>query len=108
MPGLFCVSWGVRKVRITRADGLVDIFDAALLAKVKPGTLRQWSSRGVQCPGCRRKDPACRICKGAGKIKLAKAGLDENGRSLFDPAAVQVFEHATRERARRVIYQRVA
>jgi DNA-binding transcriptional MerR regulator len=73
-------------VRITRADGLVDIFDAAALCGVKPGTIRQWVKRG----------------------HLAKAGLDERGRSLFDPVALQKAEYATRERARRVVYRRVA
>jgi len=73
-------------VRITRADGLVDVFQAAELCGVKPGTVRQWVHRG----------------------HLAKAGLDEEGRSLFDPVALQKAEYATRERARRVVYRRVA
>jgi hypothetical protein len=95
-------------VRITRADGLLDTGQAAQLCGVKPGTIRQWASRGCLCPACRGTDAACRMCRGMGNIKLAKAGLGEHGQSLFEAAAVQVFEHATRERARRVVYRRVA
>jgi DNA-binding transcriptional MerR regulator len=73
-------------LRITRDDGLLDIRQAAELCGVKPGTVRQWVNRG----------------------HLAKAGLDEHGRSLFDPVALARAEHATRERARRVIHIRAA
>jgi predicted site-specific integrase-resolvase len=73
-------------MRITRDDGLVDAEQAAQLCGVKPGTIRQWVHRGL----------------------LKKAGLDERGRSLFDPVALQKAEYATRERARRVVFRRVA
>lgn len=84
--GLFCVPPGVTALRITRADGLITTDQAAALAKVKPGTIRQWVARG----------------------KLPKAGLDEQGRSLFEPRAVALAEVATRERARRIILARTA
>lgn len=67
-------------VRITRDDGLVDTQQAAQLCGVQVGTIRQWVARG----------------------HLDKAGLDEKGRSLFDPVALQKAEYHTRQRARRI------
>ena len=72
-------------MQITRADGLVDAEQAAELCGVKQGTIRQWVHRG----------------------QLSKAGLDEHGRSLFDPVDLQKTEYATRRRARRIVYRRV-
>jgi DNA-binding transcriptional MerR regulator len=72
-------------MRITRDDGLVDIHQAAQLCQVKEGTIRQWVNRG----------------------HLPKAGLDERGRSLFDPVALQRAEYKTRARARRIVLPRV-
>jgi DNA-binding transcriptional MerR regulator len=73
-------------VRITRADGLVDAQQAAQLCGVQVGTIRQWVARG----------------------HLAKAGLDDKGRSLFDPVALQRAEFHTRKRARRVVVRQPA
>ena len=64
---------------ITRADGLIDAAQAALMCDVGESTIRAWVCRGM----------------------LAKAGIDERGRSLFKPGDVAVAEHATRKRARR-------
>ena len=65
---------------VTRADGLIDIKQAAQLCHVGESTIRAWVSRG----------------------HLHKAGVDEAGRSLFDPVALARAEHKTRKRARRV------
>lgn len=73
-------------MRITREDGLLDTEQAALLCHVQVGTIRQWVARG----------------------HLDKAGLDEKGRSLFDPVALQVAEFKTRKRARRVIVRKAS
>ncbi|MFI6496888.1 MerR family transcriptional regulator [Nonomuraea typhae] len=64
---------------VTRGDGLWTTAQAAQHAKVKPGTIRQWVSRG----------------------HLAKAGLDEKGHPLFDPIEVAKAEYATHKHARR-------
>jgi DNA-binding transcriptional MerR regulator len=64
---------------ITRADGLVDTAQAAELCHVGESTIRAW------------------VCRGA----LEKAGMDERGRSLFEPVAVARAERKTRKRARR-------
>lgn len=71
---------------ITRADGLVDIKQAAQLCHVGESTIRVWVARG----------------------HLEKAGLDEHGRSLFDPVALAKAEHKTRKRARRVFFPAAA
>ena len=64
---------------VTRADGLLDTPQAAELCHVGESTIRAWVCRGI----------------------LPKAGVDERGRSLFDPVALAKAEHKTRKRARR-------
>jgi hypothetical protein len=81
-------------VQVTRADGLIDIEQAAALARVRPKTIRSWVQRG----------------------HLAVAGLGErhspNGRTyqraLFRPADVARAEAQTRQAARRIIIPREA
>ncbi len=76
-------------MRVTRADGLIDAQQAAMMCRVRPRTIHQWVSRG----------------------HLAKAGIGErtapSGRvykvSLFDPVAVARCEAALRKDARRII-----
>jgi DNA-binding transcriptional MerR regulator len=68
----------------TRDDGLITYDQAAQLARVRPGTIRQWVARG----------------------HLAKAGLDERGRCLFRPADVAATEKRLRKPARRIIIPR--
>lgn len=60
-------------------EGLVTTAQAAELADVKPGTIRQWVKRG----------------------HLEKAGLDERGYPMYRVADVARVEFATHERARR-------
>ena len=66
---------------ITRADGLINITQAAQMCQVGESAIRVWVSRG----------------------HLRKAGQDEFGRSLFDPDDVARAEKKTRKRARRVL-----
>lgn len=73
-------------MRITRADGLIDGKQAAELCGVKETTIWGWVNRG----------------------HLTKAGIAEDGRSLYDPVAVARAELATRKHARRVITARAA
>ena len=76
-------------MQITRADGLIDIDQAAQLARVRTTTIRQWITRG----------------------HLRRAGLDYktagNGRtyqvSLFRPGDVTAAEAKLRKAARRII-----
>lgn len=63
---------------ITRDDGLVDSDQAAELANVKPGVIRIWVHR-----------------------KKLPVALREDGRNLFDPAAVAEAEFATHRKAGR-------
>jgi hypothetical protein len=75
-------------MRITRADGLIDAEQAAMMCRVRLRTIHQWVARG----------------------HLAKAGIGErtgsNGRvyqiSLFDPAEVRRTERKLRKDARRI------
>ena len=62
-------------------DGLVTGRQAAQLAKVTPDAIRLWVHRG----------------------HLAKAGIDEQGRSLYRVTDVARAEYKTRKRARRDI-----
>jgi hypothetical protein len=78
MPGLSAAQ-GATTMLITRADGLIDAAQAALMCDVGESTIRAWVSRSM----------------------LAKAGIDERGRSLFRPEDVARTEHSTRKRARR-------
>lgn len=84
--GASCISRGVRTVQVTRDDGLIGTSAAAALARVKPGTIYVWVSRG----------------------HLAKAGLDEHGRSLYRPEDVIRAERKLRPAARRIILPRAA
>lgn len=70
----------------TRDDGYITGAQAATLARVKPGTIRQWVARG----------------------HLTRVGLDERGHNLYDPAAVRRTEAKLRAAARRIILPRVA
>jgi hypothetical protein len=72
---------------VPRPDGLITTDQAAILCGVKPGTIRQWASRGyLTAAGERRILPVTR----------------RDGRALLlDPVEVAKAERATRERARR-------
>lgn len=77
-------------MRITRADGLITVAQAALLCGVKPVTVRNWTQRGywsdlLQC------QVILPVAKREGRI------------ILLSPVEVQKAEHATAARARRLI-----
>lgn len=60
---------------LSRRDGLLTTRDAADLVGVKPGTIRQWRSRGY----------------------LAPQGLDERNYPLHTPEAVRAAEKLVRD-----------
>ena len=72
---------------VPRADGFITTEQAAMLCGVKPGTIRQWTSRGyLTAAGEQRKLPVAR----------------REGRTLlYSPVEVAKAEYATRARARR-------
>ncbi len=75
-------------MKITRADGLITVAEAAQLAGVDERTVRNWIYRGYYSDvlGCR--------CK----LTVAKR---EGWLILLDPVDVARAEHATAKRARR-------
>ena len=74
VSGAFLLSRAVI-VFITRGDGYVTTAQAAEIARVGEGTIRQWKLRG----------------------HLEPAGLDERGRPLYDPDAVIRAEKRVRD-----------
>lgn len=95
-------------MRITRADGLITVRQAAALCGVKVEAVRHWITRGYWSDFARdrvhEQEGACpsRSRCGCGWQKLPVARRE--GRIiLLEPVEVQKAEHATAVRARRLI-----
>jgi hypothetical protein len=73
--------------------GLITTDQAAALCGVSPVTVRSWINRGWKTPGGLRKLPV------AWRYK---------GRIMLDPVEVAKADHATREKARRVVVRSAA
>jgi phage antirepressor YoqD-like protein len=77
-------------MRITRADGLITVAQAAKLCGVKPRAVRQWITRGYWSDVLQER------------LYLPEAKR-EGSLILLNPVEVQKAEHATAVRARRCI-----
>lgn len=77
-------------MRITRADGLVTVSQAAQLCGVREVTVRNWVTRGYWSDALQHRV----------HLPVAKR---EGRAMLLDPVEVAKAEHATAARARRVI-----
>jgi phage antirepressor YoqD-like protein len=83
-------------LRITRDDGLIDVEQAATLCGVKEVTIRNWINRGY---GPKDED---------GNRRRLPVGKRENGLIYLNPVEVAKADHATAERARRIVIRDAA
>ena len=85
-------------MRITRADGLISVQQAAALCGVEPVTVRNWVLRGYWLRAHTRtcgRDCGHRAC-----LQVAKR---EAGQIWLDPVEVAKAEHATARKAGRLV-----
>ena len=90
-------------MRITRADGLISVKQAAVLCGVEEVTVRNWIGRGYWLPAHSRK--CGRDCGHRAKLQVAKR---EAGMIWLDPIEVAKAEHATARKAGRRLSMRAA